>query len=824
MPSITPTNSGRIDPTRISGETSTQGADNATRPRPSLEGNSALQPRNNSAATLERDATGASGSGRVLRVNSDLLRRPEIGAESGRFAGNDIVRRTSSMSHPTLAPIDSPSPRSPSPEHEGAHLLKGKSSDSHATPPPMLALTYPGYGPGETPPPQGGNTVKTPPTSPPRQEPDGTSTSKSEGGPPHVTTPPQSPTKQGTGDTSTLKQEGGQPHVTTTPLPTKSHKAGPDDPLISKPGSGDAHATTSLTSPLKQELDETSFPKHKGPSVEDKGKGPASPSSSDEGVKTTRHKRNLTPHDLDQIMTELMKIPQGPHIASTSSHGGAEKTPVQDKPKTSLPEGSGKPTNVMKNMKRLLSAVIERDSTTPQATLTPQLSSTAERSSGRSLRSVAGALVAGMGSAARAAGIVPSLGVDTGKLKALAGHAIHQTIAVGIPTVIREFIAEGVKVGLNAAPESATFVLQAGMAVANLGAQVMREKLEQRKPEIAAQAYHSMTAAEWETKSPEEQGKLMEQQRARSRLITMMQVASSITNMALTIDAHVRGDKLGAASQVAGEIKTAAYATMRDFTQASFSMVKVEGEMSAGLHGAHHAASAGIYTAMNVGTSTLGDALKGKLVPSLGDATAALTGHPNPSAAMGTAEAIGTVAKAAAISAGMNVIAETTDWFNRTEQQASMTGAKQAWEGPKLTGTDRARVFDQTPGRIALNNVISSSINAVEAMAKHQPAAMQEFLGNATLGVVAGMLDSPIQGLWQAAEAVRGAVKPQDPAVATTDLEMGHVIPSTAVPPNSGVTSPTSTDAGTWTSGRLSNANSRLNSRVHSTIDQRHQS
>ncbi|WP_157572220.1 hypothetical protein [Hydrogenophaga taeniospiralis] len=377
--------------------------------------------------------------------------------------------------------------------------------------------------------------------------------------------------------------------------------------------------------------------------------------------------------------------------------------------------------------------------------------------------------------------VLPQVDMQSAKrtLGAIAGHTVHQAVAVGIPTVVREMLAAGVMQALHAAPPAVAMGLQASVGVANLGLQVIREKRERRNPDEAARAYHSLSPEQWAAQPPEQQARMRDHTAKVSRAFTVSQVASSITNFALMASAfqeegHRPGARADALRPLATEIKTGVYTAMRDAAQASFLMVGYEGDQTHGIAGAAHAAAAATYTGVLVGSSMLSDAVMPSLVPGRSQATDTLLGLPAQAGAapMSTAQAWGTVAQAATVTAAANVLSEATDWFQRTQFHLNQNAVppQQQWE-PRIMGDDLGRVADQGVARAALVNGINSALAATgRAMTQLElPPAVQSFISNAGLAAMAALTDSPVTGIFQAQSAVRDSFRPS--TATTPDVE-----------------------------------------------------
>jgi hypothetical protein len=358
---------------------------------------------------------------------------------------------------------------------------------------------------------------------------------------------------------------------------------------------------------------------------------------------------------------------------------------------------------------------------------------------------------------------------------ALAGHAVHQIVSVGIPTFVREAAAVAIMHRLRHASMSEVVTLQVGVGGANLLIQLGREYRENRNINQAARAYFSLSKDEWAARSPVARNEMRTHMRKMSRMITNMQVMASVTNGLLMMNAFNQKDQLGTLKPVATEIKVGIYAAMRDGLQASFTMVKLaqapnlpDGTpvpFAAGMHGAAHGAAAATYAGANFAAAFLSDALMGALVPGKDAAVATLISTSTQShGAM--VEAVKITAMAASVSAATNTLAEVTDWFQRMQHFVNMTpGATQSW-GPaypdKLAKMDYGRLLDQAPARAAAFNAIFSTLGVMGLALSHTniPGGVQQFMGNATVGIMIGMLDSPIMGIWQAEEAVRNEPNP----------------------------------------------------------------
>jgi len=368
--------------------------------------------------------------------------------------------------------------------------------------------------------------------------------------------------------------------------------------------------------------------------------------------------------------------------------------------------------------------------------------------------------------AVQTASVVTVLQPNTRLLTAAAGHLAHQAVSVGIPTVAREMLAQGLMVGLHGAAPQVAIGLQAGMMVLSVGLQVVRERREARDPNEAARGFHSLSPEQWAQSSPQEQAAMRDTQARHSRLLTVLQVASSAVNLGLGV-ANVRsGDASAAIQRVATDVKTAVYTTMRDSLQASFRMVGIAGE-TYGLGGAHLANAIATYAAAQVTAGYVGQALVAGAAPGASAATNVLNGLTSPAAAgMSTAAAWGTAATVAGVKAAVNTVVEAIDWFQRSQQEANQGGARQEL-APRINTApehrDYGRLLDQTPGRMALVNTINSALGAAGHVARNSSAAVQSLIGNVGAAAVGALVDYSVSNTFQAAAAVRAATSPPPP-------------------------------------------------------------
>jgi hypothetical protein len=382
--------------------------------------------------------------------------------------------------------------------------------------------------------------------------------------------------------------------------------------------------------------------------------------------------------------------------------------------------------------------------------------------------------------------VVPSMSTLKGLAETMApaaGHVVHQTLAVGLPTFAREMLAAGVMHGMKDAPAPVAFALQSGLAVFNLGMQVMREVRERRHPDEAARGFHSLSPEEWASKTPAEQAAMRKHTQNVSRVITVAQLSSSVVNLALMVQAHSEGPQNKAAmlAPLATELKTGLYTTMRDAVQASFNMVgyKDGADNTHGLAGTAFDAARATYAGAITTAEGASSVVMGLLVPDKGAATDVLVGT---SDAMSSRDAWRTTAAVAGVKAITNTLVEATDWFSRQHFQMNQNPIPPRMSlEPEFSLNDLSRVADQGQSRTALINGINSALSALNlAMTKAEvPPALQGVLGTAGLGTIVFLTDRPITNNWQGQKLVRVAAAKAAEAEAkakkeAADLEAGR--------------------------------------------------
>jgi hypothetical protein len=340
---------------------------------------------------------------------------------------------------------------------------------------------------------------------------------------------------------------------------------------------------------------------------------------------------------------------------------------------------------------------------------------------------------------------------------ALVGHLAHQSVTVGVPTFLREMMAEAMVLSMRHMPPDHAAGLQVAMAVISVGAQVLREQREKRNPDTAARGFHGLSSQQWNELSGDTQATLRKAQRNHSRMITLMQITASGTHIAIGAMAAKADDTEKAGKLFATDFKTMVYGGMRDSLQASFSMVGTQHDTH-GVGGAHMTASAMFYGGANIAANYAFTVLP-SMVPNAQLADDVLRGK---SDALAHGDAWLAKAGVSAVKASINTILEAADWFSVTQQEANQAGTVQRLD-PKLKLSDYGRLLDQTPARMVAIGGSNAMYNAITFAMKDQPQATQDLVANVVVGAFAGVQYKTIGGTWQADGAVRAEPVPAQP-------------------------------------------------------------
>ncbi|MDR7149971.1 hypothetical protein J2W49_001926 [Hydrogenophaga palleronii] len=365
----------------------------------------------------------------------------------------------------------------------------------------------------------------------------------------------------------------------------------------------------------------------------------------------------------------------------------------------------------------------------------------------------------------------------TGAVGAAAGHLIHQSVTVGVPTFLREMMAETLVLSMRHMPPDHALGLQVGMGVIGVGAQFIRRARENRDPEAAARGFHAMSEPQWNALPEADKVKLRQQQQDHSRMVTNLQIMASTTQVAVGMLA-ARADQPDTERAVklfAADFKALLYSGVRDSLQASFRMVNTAAPTTGGVSGAHMTASAKFYALANV-IGNYGHSYLPALTPHAATADAVLRGN---STELSHGQAWMAKAGVSAVKAAINTAVEAADWFSVTQQEASQSGTIQQWD-PKLKflkpeDRDYGRVLDQTPARITAIGAGNAIFSAVGFAMKDAPEWAQNASMNIIEAAYEGLKYKTIGGTWQANAAVREATNSQQAGTlaANPDTEMG---------------------------------------------------
>lgn len=345
---------------------------------------------------------------------------------------------------------------------------------------------------------------------------------------------------------------------------------------------------------------------------------------------------------------------------------------------------------------------------------------------------------------------------------AAAGHLIHQSITVGVPTFLREMMAEALILSLRHMPPHHALGLQAGMAAINIGAQSLRRHRENRNPDAAARGFHAMTREKWNALPEEAKAQKRAQQQAHSKMVSQLQIVASATHL-LVGQLAARGahpDNERAGRLFVTDFKAMLYSGMRDSLQASFSMVDTAGPTAGGVSGTHMVASAKFYAMANA----VGNHAFSYLPPAVPGVAAADEVLRGTSTAMTRGEAWQVKAAVSAVKAAINTAVEAADWFSVTQHEAQQAGTVQHWS-PKLKAfdperRDYGRLLDQTPARMTAIAAGNAIFNGMGFALKDQPEWARVGVTNLVEAAYEGLKYKSIGGTWQADAAVRDEPTP----------------------------------------------------------------
>ena len=337
---------------------------------------------------------------------------------------------------------------------------------------------------------------------------------------------------------------------------------------------------------------------------------------------------------------------------------------------------------------------------------------------------------------------------------ALLGHFTHQSVSVGVSSLVQSLINETMFAALRHLPQRDLVGLQVLSGTTQLLLNRLRQYREQRSPERAAQGFHNLNDEEWAQLTREEKNAKMDEQRRGSDIVTMYAVASIATNLSLGANGEALGNKDLAAKFLAQDISVAVNATIRDTIQALFNMVSSDAPKRGlgGISGGKMYVAANLYGASLLAGNVASNALMPKGVSEARNAIADLP------SSLAFSQASRILAQNAAINALINVLVETEDWTTNFEQSVQSGGVEQYLK-PSIGATypDLMRVFDQSIARIAVINSFASMGMAMSVLGNKMglPSNVVSALSNAAPPLAIPLQYRSVAGTWQADAAVR---------------------------------------------------------------------
>lgn len=369
----------------------------------------------------------------------------------------------------------------------------------------------------------------------------------------------------------------------------------------------------------------------------------------------------------------------------------------------------------------------------------------------------------------------------------LASHTARQVVATGTSTLVREGVNIGIAMGLRRQPGLAAG-LTLSMTLLNLMAQLQRENRVLRAPDEAARGFHSLSQAQWQAASPEQQAALRKEQQASSRRVTRLHLVSNLitTSMAM-VGAARPGGRIGAMaapvpSVLLGQMaRQWVYVGLRDGLQATFTSVQTS--RPSPLPNTEQQRMRTAAATYGGAQSLLGyaqEALMPRVLKALsqGSNTIRASGGLLSSVGSGLGQWARTIAAVAGVRAGLNVVGETIDDMQLTHHDAAEAGGEQV-PGLDVRALDPARrdygrLLDHAMVRVFANDVVGGVMNAVGLATGQLPARFADvasFVGNFGVGLIIHMTYPLVGNNFAAAGLAREAVRPPgpvDPEAATS--------------------------------------------------------
>ena len=297
---------------------------------------------------------------------------------------------------------------------------------------------------------------------------------------------------------------------------------------------------------------------------------------------------------------------------------------------------------------------------------------------------------------------------------AVMGHTVHQGICVGVSTYVREMLGEFLLATLHHLPKNQLIAIQTFSGAIQIALQRLRQYREKRSPVSAARGFHNLSIEEWEALSAEEKTEKMRSQQRHSDCVTLYNIASIMTNLALSTGSEALGNPSLPSYLVTWDAKVVAYCAVRDSLQGLFSMVSMDPPKKGigGFTSPHIDVSGNLYSLGNAVANTAISILQPK---ELSEARQILASQHNQNE---FANAFAIVNKTAGIKSLVCIMLEIEDFTAVTQQIAKQAGVNQYWK-PELKGSrqDMMRIFDQSIARLAVINSNVSIAVAANAIA-----------------------------------------------------------------------------------------------------------
>lgn len=382
-------------------------------------------------------------------------------------------------------------------------------------------------------------------------------------------------------------------------------------------------------------------------------------------------------------------------------------------------------------------------------------------------------------------------------LGAMAGHATQQLITCGATTLAREEVfMHAYNAMLPALEGNAKWALlgaQSAISIvtvaANLNRHVRLQRLDDQGSSAGVRGQFGLSPQQWQTKTPEEQKKLIAQHHTDSRNVTRNAAVAEAGYMVMSVLSLAKGDGALAARILATQLRNLTYAGSRETLQASIGLTtSVHGKASHGVNESNMAVNGWTYTAMTLAMGYLQDAVINKALPA-GQSVAGpalINGQGQPLKGKALTDAINLVAGVRALA---NTAVELTDAMRGKHYDLKQVGDEQRLQTDvkkMFPLKDYERLLDHSPARLSWNNISNATVLAAGEIANlatdgKLPEGSAQLINNLGTAAMFGMTYTPVNGNYGGLAGVRGAIRAEK-TNQTQTVDAGSGVPVTERP------------------------------------------